>query len=55
MLELAFGLPAIVATNKGTLLAFAQGLLERRGDAGNIDLLKRTSAEVPQSLGHPFN
>ncbi len=38
-----FRIPAIVATNKGTLLAFAEGRKEGSGDAGNIDLLLKRS------------
>ena len=40
-----FRIPAIVATNKGTLLAFAEGRIEGRGDAGNIDLLLKRSPD----------
>ncbi len=49
MLELVFGLQSAFS-----LSAFAESLIENRGDTGNIDLLKRTSAKVPQSLGSPI-
>lgn len=38
-----FRIPAIVATNKGTLLAFAEGRKNNCGDSGDIDLVLKRS------------
>jgi len=35
----SYRIPAIVATNKGTLLAFCEGRRNNAADAGDIDLL----------------
>ncbi|HEX5025626.1 MAG TPA: sialidase family protein [Agriterribacter sp.] len=41
---LCFRIPAIVTTNKGTLLAFAEARRNGCGDAGDIDLVVKRSA-----------
>jgi len=40
-----YRIPAIVATKKGTLLAFAEGRRAGRGDAGDIDTLVKRSRD----------
>jgi sialidase-1 len=40
-----FRIPAIVATGKGTLLAFAEGRKDGCGDAGDIDLVVKRSSD----------
>ncbi|NLH15716.1 MAG: exo-alpha-sialidase [Phycisphaerae bacterium] len=40
-----YRIPALVVTTKGTLVAFCEGR-ENRSDAGNIDLLVRTSRDM---------
>jgi sialidase-1 len=40
-----FRIPAIIATNKGTLLAFAEARKNNCGDAGDIDLVVKRSAD----------
>jgi len=40
-----FRIPAIIATKKGTLLAFCEGRKAGRGDAGDIDLLLKRSSD----------
>lgn len=40
-----FRIPAIVATNKGTLLAFAEARKTNCGDAGDIDLVVKRSVD----------
>ena len=40
-----FRIPALVEAADGTLLAFAEGRLEGRGDAGDIDLVLRRSSD----------
>jgi len=40
-----FRIPAIVCTNNGTLLAFAEGRVYDSGDDGNIDILVRRSTD----------
>lgn len=41
----SYRIPALVATPAGTLLAFCEGRVGGRGDAGNIDLLMRRSTD----------
>ena len=48
-----FRIPAIVKTNAGTLLAFAEGRKEGRGDAGNIDLLVSRSEDLGKTWSSP--
>jgi len=38
-----YRIPSVIATTKGTLLAFCEGRKGGRGDAGNIDLLMKRS------------
>ena len=40
-----YRIPAIIATQEGTLLAFAEGRKGGQGDAGNIDLLVKRSTD----------
>ncbi|MBX3015546.1 MAG: exo-alpha-sialidase [Caldilineaceae bacterium] len=40
-----FRIPALVVTTQGTLLAFAEGRKEGRGDAGDIDLVLKRSVD----------
>jgi sialidase-1 len=44
-----FRIPAIIATARGTLLAFAEGRREGSGDAGDIDLVLKRSADAGQT------
>ena len=46
-----FRIPSVVATSKGTLLAFAEGRKAGRGDAGDIDLVLRRSADGGATWG----
>jgi sialidase-1 len=46
-----FRIPAVVATSKGTLLAFAEGRKAGRGDAGDIDLVLRRSSDGGATWG----
>lgn len=46
-----FRIPAIVATNSGTLLAFAEGRAQGRGDAGDIDLVLKRSHDGGATWG----
>lgn len=39
----SFRIPAIVATKKGTLLAFAEGRVNHSGDHGDIDIVAKRS------------
>ncbi len=40
-----YRIPALIATKKGTLLAFCEGRHDSAGDAGDIDLLVKRSAD----------
>lgn len=40
-----FRIPSILATSKGTLLAFAEARRRGRGDSGDIDLVVRRSSD----------
>src|SRR5262245_51737398 len=40
-----FRIPAIIATTKGTLLAFCEGRKNGAGDAGDIDLVLKRSVD----------
>jgi len=40
-----YRIPAVVVTNSGTVLAFAEGRKDGRSDAGNIDLLLKRSLD----------
>lgn len=40
-----YRIPSIIAAQNGDLLAFAEGRVKGRGDAGNIDLLMRRSTD----------
>jgi sialidase-1 len=44
-----YRIPALVKTNRGTLLAFCEGRKAGRGDSGNIDLLVRRSTDGGQT------
>ncbi|GAB3418099.1 sialidase family protein [Flindersiella endophytica] len=46
-----FRIPAIVRTDAGTLVAFAEGRREGAGDAGSIDLVLRRSADGGATWG----
>ncbi len=46
-----YRIPAIVATNKGTLLAFCEGRRGSSSDAGDIDLLLRRSFDGGKNWG----
>ena len=46
-------IPAIIATTKGTLLAFCEGRKSGRGDAGNIDLLVKRSTDAGKTWSKP--
>ncbi|NEE03134.1 sialidase family protein [Phytoactinopolyspora halotolerans] len=46
-----FRIPAVVRTNAGTLLAFAEGRVNNCGDAGDIDLVMRRSTDGGQTWG----
>ena len=46
-----FRIPAIVATNSGTLLAFAEGRVASSGDAGDIDLVLKRSHDGGATWG----
>src|SRR5687768_17367303 len=46
-----FRIPALLATEKGTLLAFAEGRVKGRGDAGDIDLVLKRSADGGKTWG----
>ena len=40
-----FRIPALIQAGNGDLLAFAEGRVDGRGDAGNIDLVLRRSSD----------
>jgi sialidase-1 len=44
-----FRIPSIIATPRGTLLAFAEGRRDGTGDAGDIDLVLKRSADAGQT------
>lgn len=46
-----FRIPAVVATSKGTLLAFAEGRKASRSDTGDVDLVLRRSSDGGASWG----
>src|SRR5215471_3322921 len=46
-----YRIPALVATPRGTLLAFCEGRKAGRGDAGEIDLLLRRSTDGGKTWG----
>jgi len=49
-----YRIPAIVMTNKGTLLAFCEGRKSSRGDAGNIDMLVSRSTNQGKTWSDPI-
>jgi sialidase-1 len=46
-----YRIPAIVASNKGTLLAFCEGRKTGQGDAGDIDMVLRRSTDGGKTWG----
>ena len=46
-----FRIPSVIVTPKGTVLAFAEGRKAGRGDAGNIDLVLKRSADGGKTWG----
>ncbi len=46
-----FRIPAIIATSKGTLLAFCEGRRGGRGDTGNIDIVLKRSFDNGKTWG----
>lgn len=46
-----YRIPSVIATPKGTLLAFCEGRKTGRGDAGNIDLVLRRSTDGGKTWG----
>lgn len=46
-----FRIPALLVTNKGTLLAFAEGRKNSRSDHGDIDLLLKRSTDAGRTWG----
>src|SRR5262245_731300 len=47
----SYRIPAIVASKKGTLLAFAEGRRDGAGDAGRIDTILRRSTDAGDTWG----
>lgn len=47
----SFRIPALLVTPKGTVLAFAEGRKNGRGDAGDIDLVLRRSVDGGRTWG----
>jgi len=47
----SYRIPSIIATKKGTLLAFAEARKDGRGDAGNIDLVLKRSTDNGKTWG----
>jgi sialidase-1 len=45
-----FRIPAMVVTTKGTVLAFAEGRKNGRGDAGDIDLVAKRSTDAGRTF-----
>lgn len=50
----SFRIPAIVTTNSGKLLAFAEGRVNGRSDTGDIDLVMKSSTDEGKTWG-PLN
>jgi sialidase-1 len=46
-----YRIPSVIATTKGTLLAFCEGRKTGRGDAGNIDLVLNRSTDGGKTWG----
>lgn len=46
-----FRIPAVVRTNQGTLLAFAEGRHATCGDAGDIDIVMKRSTDGGRTWG----
>jgi sialidase-1 len=46
-----FRIPSLLVTRRGTLLAFAEGRVKGRGDAGDIDLVLKRSADGGRTWG----
>ncbi|MBP1615063.1 MAG: exo-alpha-sialidase [Bacteroidetes bacterium] len=46
-----FRIPAIIATNNGTILAFAEARKDGRSDTGNIDLVMKKSVDEGKTWG----
>lgn len=47
-----YRIPAIVATKKGTLLAFAEGRVNHSGDHGNLDIVLKRSTDNGKTWGN---
>lgn len=48
-----YRIPALAVTNSGRILAFAEGRLHGQGDAGEIDLVLRTSDDHGETWSEP--